>query len=54
MNKNRKVYLYANEILKKLRSSLDKIFKCLIEEDCYKLSTFFDSNFGLDYFDEEA
>jgi len=54
MNKNRKVYLYANEILKKLRSSLDKIFKCLIEEDCYKLSTFFDSNFSLDYFDEEA
>jgi hypothetical protein len=53
-NNSRKIYHFTNEIIKKLRSSLDKRFKCLIEEDCYKLSTFFDCNFGLDYFDEEA
>ena len=30
--------------------SLNERFGSLIEEDCYKISTFLDSNFGMGYF----
>ena len=47
-------FFYTNKIRSELRKSLRERFGDLIKDDLFLLSTFLDSNFGLDYFDSET
>ena len=40
--------------MRRLLESLNKRFGSLIEKDCYKITTFWDRNFGMGYFNPLA